>query len=212
MLQSTAMGKHEPVTLSLDFPEGASNPEVSDTRKNLRASIFKVIGQLDMNERRLPVSMETVAKISVFFDGSQFILKRNGDEFSIEKREIREPVQAVANGQLELPDDNDREEPDYCNHFRNGEWGKFSESTDGAVKLATRINAPKKDGSAPKWRAWFDRNKRVFQYRGEELRLIDRDGKEVDEKTLRAWMRKVNKKRRNQKRRADLSLPEDQSW
>lgn len=212
MLQSTAMGKAETLTLSLEFPEGQESPDTAGTTKTLRLKIFRASGRLfDQKECELPISTGVINKVSAVFTGSSFYLERVGDRFLIKKREAQRPVETVTDGKSVPSPDEDREEPDYCAHFRNGEWGKFSESTDGAVKLATRINAPKKDGSTPKWRVRFDRNKRVFQYRGEELPLFS-DGEEVDEKTLRVWMKRANGKRRSQKQRAAPRLAEDPTW
>lgn len=144
---------------------------------------------MDAGESELQIPTDVIGKISTVFANTNFQLEKVGDRLIVKKREVP-PIPAAG---AQTADADKPDEPDYYAHFKNGEWADFGKTTSDAIELVSKLRTLRR-------KIWFDRNRRVFQYRNEERPLLV-DGQPVDEKTLKKWMKGVDKRKRGIERR-----------
>lgn len=228
------MGKSETLELYLALPEEQRSPELDDALKAIRGKVLAVLGLLDFDKGKavFSVSMEAINRIARVFGGSPLVLERDGDKFVVRVRELPKVVPAAEllaagvrrggdgggdsgdscgsehSDGCSDPDEDDDDGPDYCRHHVRGEWAGYGRTISDAFDLANEANMPRR-GKVLKWRVRFDRDRRVFQYRGlEKPALVD--GALISKKALKDWMSVVNASKRRMERRE--SLRREEMW
>ncbi len=156
-------------------------------QKRIRTAVFSILGVLDLfskdNVVFLKEEIERIkAPVLQKFPDIEFI---DIDEQKIEIRinQVQETTRKEAG---------DHVSGEYHEHWIRGEWASFGADISACIGLALELNTPKGRAKRPKWRVWFNRDDRVFEYRGEKLPWRDTEGRLLTLERLREWKRKIN--------------------
>lgn len=158
-------------------------------QKRIRTAIFTALGVLDFfSKDNVVFSKDEVAKIkpkiTEKFPDIEFV--------ETEKQKIEIRIKQV---QIEVAQETDHVSGEYHERWAKGEWASFGADISTCIGLAIELNTPKGKAKRPKWRVWFNKDTRYFEYRGEKLSWRDADGKLITLKALRAWKKEVNNKK-----------------
>jgi hypothetical protein len=61
-----------------------------------------------------------------------------------------------------------------------------------SIQIAMALRMPEKGALSRRWKIWFNRHTRRYEYRGKGLYYKDDDGELLTKKQVQAWMSAVN--------------------
>ena len=174
-------GRFQERTFEIKF-QTVSDPELEAQLYNVRQRIFLQLRQLDLHGETIRLSSrewtDVMANVLRTAEGVAWN-KDECDVVTIGIRSVRNLIRS------EVARETQPVKKTCIHPEKPGEIRR-------SIQTATALRAPEKGALSRKWKIWFNKHTRRYEYRSKGLYFKDEEGELLTKKQVRDWMRDVN--------------------